>query len=628
MSEASASANGNRTSDTSANNTSNPSTDALNTIGGRSANGSMSTVSNAAEQPVPSQPNNNSSAGGDSSQTKQLNTAPESAQVASNGLTTDQQRQQQQQQPRPPVGVTPSFVGFLKLDYEPNPFEHSFATTAAGRPPAPNVAQNMPAAHGAIGAGFNSRTMLPPVSSIASPDILSAVAAGSPFGYNSWSPFARSNVPNPLSPAIYDSAYRADYMNNGAQPSMGNPTAPVGVATPSGGPNVPNQPENAPMFQANSRLPTGLTPGANDSFRSLLTPGAGVNFPAPSPGTAALLGLHPSESQQFNDPSTMYRYATARSKLAAGTAGMPEQTDYFGTSAAANGLYLLSQAQEQQKARRGSMAENPRQPISSTDAAAILNQAQSQMNNGNTMMDAPRLQAQQQQQQQQPSQSMPYYNVNGNTNARRSSIQANTAAGQQPSQQASNITGIPSGARANEAPVTIDPSATSLNRPVNTAPAPKQEPSEVNGLQSQQTVVSPESGSHSPESQSKTLTSSSQNGGSANGKGSSRRGAKYETDEDKRRSFLERNRQAALKCRQRKKQWLSNLQAKVEFYGNENEILSAQVTALREEIVSLKTLLIAHKDCPVAQSNSVAVANSAAAPTMTNRDAQRINLGF
>lgn len=74
---------------------------------------------------------------------------------------------------------------------------------------------------------------------------------------------------------------------------------------------------------------------------------------------------------------------------------------------------------------------------------------------------------------------------------------------------------------------------------------------------------------------------------------------KFENDEDKRRNFLERNRQAALKCRQRKKQWLANLQAKVEFYGQENDSLTSQVSSLREEIVNLKTLLMQHKDCPV-----------------------------
>ncbi|GBC00677.1 hypothetical protein RclHR1_03940003 [Rhizophagus clarus] len=77
------------------------------------------------------------------------------------------------------------------------------------------------------------------------------------------------------------------------------------------------------------------------------------------------------------------------------------------------------------------------------------------------------------------------------------------------------------------------------------------------------------------------------------------------TDEEKRRNFLERNRQAALKCRQRKKQWLANLQAKVEYLTNDNESLQSQAQSLREEILNLKTLLLAHKDCPIAQANGV-----------------------
>ncbi|KAI4122329.1 MAG: hypothetical protein LQ347_006538 [Umbilicaria vellea] len=77
------------------------------------------------------------------------------------------------------------------------------------------------------------------------------------------------------------------------------------------------------------------------------------------------------------------------------------------------------------------------------------------------------------------------------------------------------------------------------------------------------------------------------------------------TDEEKRKNFLERNRVAALKCRQRKKQWLANLQAKVEIFSSENDALSAQVTQLREEIVNLKTILLAHKDCPVSQAQGI-----------------------
>ncbi|GKT50325.1 transcription factor atf21 [Colletotrichum spaethianum] len=77
------------------------------------------------------------------------------------------------------------------------------------------------------------------------------------------------------------------------------------------------------------------------------------------------------------------------------------------------------------------------------------------------------------------------------------------------------------------------------------------------------------------------------------------------TDEEKRKNFLERNRVAALKCRQRKKQWLANLQSKVELFSSENDALTAQITQLREEVVNLKTLLLAHKDCPVTQQQGL-----------------------
>ncbi|KAI8069651.1 hypothetical protein BC940DRAFT_236416 [Gongronella butleri] len=73
--------------------------------------------------------------------------------------------------------------------------------------------------------------------------------------------------------------------------------------------------------------------------------------------------------------------------------------------------------------------------------------------------------------------------------------------------------------------------------------------------------------------------------------------AKYLDDDEKRRNFLERNRQAALKCRQRKKQWLTNLQAKVEYLTNDNEQLQMQGNLLREELIRLRRLLWTHKDC-------------------------------
>jgi hypothetical protein len=91
--------------------------------------------------------------------------------------------------------------------------------------------------------------------------------------------------------------------------------------------------------------------------------------------------------------------------------------------------------------------------------------------------------------------------------------------------------------------------------------------------------------------------------GKTNKKTKSRSPNKNVEDDAKRKSFLERNRIAALKCRQRKKQWLTDLQSKVEYLTTDNERLQLQSESLKEEIVNLKTLLLAHKECPVAQAN-------------------------
>jgi len=66
-----------------------------------------------------------------------------------------------------------------------------------------------------------------------------------------------------------------------------------------------------------------------------------------------------------------------------------------------------------------------------------------------------------------------------------------------------------------------------------------------------------------------------------------------------------------LKCRQRKKQWLANLQTKVEIFTQENDALSQQCTQLREEIVQLKTLLLQHKDCAVSHQQGLGGNNMA-----------------
>jgi ATF/CREB family transcription factor len=82
---------------------------------------------------------------------------------------------------------------------------------------------------------------------------------------------------------------------------------------------------------------------------------------------------------------------------------------------------------------------------------------------------------------------------------------------------------------------------------------------------------------------------------------------KPETEEEKRKNFLERNRQgmftnlisalyivvlthltsAALKCRQRKKAWLAQLQAKNEYLTQENQRLQEALVSTREELARL-----------------------------------------
>ncbi len=40
-------------------------------------------------------------------------------------------------------------------------------------------------------------------------------------------------------------------------------------------------------------------------------------------------------------------------------------------------------------------------------------------------------------------------------------------------------------------------------------------------------------------------------------------------------------------------------------FSGENDALTTQISQLREEVVNLKTLLLAHKDCPVSQQQGI-----------------------
>ncbi|KAI5629362.1 cyclic AMP-responsive element-binding protein 5-like isoform X1, partial [Silurus asotus] len=80
--------------------------------------------------------------------------------------------------------------------------------------------------------------------------------------------------------------------------------------------------------------------------------------------------------------------------------------------------------------------------------------------------------------------------------------------------------------------------------------------------------------------------------------GKRRRTADADPD-DRRRKFLERNRAAASRCRQKRKIWVTSLEKKAEELTHTNLQLQNEVTLLKSEVIQLKQLLLAHTDCPV-----------------------------
>lgn len=71
--------------------------------------------------------------------------------------------------------------------------------------------------------------------------------------------------------------------------------------------------------------------------------------------------------------------------------------------------------------------------------------------------------------------------------------------------------------------------------------------------------------------------------------------------EAKRRRFLERNRVAASKCRQKKKEWMQNLEETARTAQHNSKFLQAAVGQLKDELLMLKQELLKHHDCDCAK---------------------------
>lgn len=68
-------------------------------------------------------------------------------------------------------------------------------------------------------------------------------------------------------------------------------------------------------------------------------------------------------------------------------------------------------------------------------------------------------------------------------------------------------------------------------------------------------------------------------------------------DETKREQFLARNREAASKCRQKKKQWTSNLEERARELSFEKQMLTTQAAMLKNELLMLKCKCLEHSNC-------------------------------
>lgn len=68
-------------------------------------------------------------------------------------------------------------------------------------------------------------------------------------------------------------------------------------------------------------------------------------------------------------------------------------------------------------------------------------------------------------------------------------------------------------------------------------------------------------------------------------------------DANRRSRFLERNRLAASKCRQKKKQWVENLEVKARNFQAQFKHLNLVVDSLKEELLYLKVEMVRHKGC-------------------------------
>ncbi|XP_011308093.1 cyclic AMP-dependent transcription factor ATF-2 [Fopius arisanus] len=73
-------------------------------------------------------------------------------------------------------------------------------------------------------------------------------------------------------------------------------------------------------------------------------------------------------------------------------------------------------------------------------------------------------------------------------------------------------------------------------------------------------------------------------------------------DPHKKQDILARNRASSMRARAKRKQWIEQLEKSMQNVNELNTVLQLEIKSLRSEVAKLKTLLLAHKDCPVTKA--------------------------
>ncbi|KAL5530260.1 SKO1 [Sanghuangporus sanghuang] len=511
--------------------------------------------------------------------------------------------------PRPPLRSN--------FELEPNPFEQSFSvsssslsslrhaanhkqhstssssenksnSTESTRDPSPSRRQSMSNNSGHPPNGDTPKPVLPPLASITSPSDPSYAWAFSSAG------LTNSLRAGPLSPAML-AGPQTQHPTSTSQPA-----ASITALAASAGSMHP------PLFgfDPSGSFRTGLTPSTG------LTPlvGGPVSFPPPSPNTAAFLAMVNSgaggAAAATITPNTLNALAGVLQQSAASASqstnqqanGVSNGSEGGNSSGNHNANGSSSTTQSQAVAPTSVAPSQVAASAPSTYQNGTLNsQNQSRSNNSNNgYPDAAGAanhaanglfllsQAHQELTKREEAQKQSMAQAGGGSAAKGSSAQNQGAH--------SSTNGTTSAKRGSKRKAETASVTSSTSAKAETSKKSKALSTSSRGSTARRgsTVSNQdieddlgEEYEESGDEQQKAPPQSTNN----------RQNKKPETEEEKRRNFLERNRQAALKCRQRKKQWLAQLQAKNEYLQNENERLTAALVASREEISRLSQLV-------------------------------------